>query len=180
MTSPLLEGLDVELADQKTADIVLLSGLYDDTTETPQDYIALLETLHARDMPMICANPDIKVERGERLVYCAGAIAKEYERLGGEVIYAGKPYPPIYHLAFASIAEFAGQQVPRERILAIGDGVKTDIAGAHAVGLDSLFIASGLHIENIDREAPLDRHATAAALAGQNILPVAAQAQLCW
>ena len=95
---------------------------------------------------MICANPDLVVERGSRIVYCAGSLAAEYERLGGSVTYAGKPHRPIYDLAFERLDELRSGPVPRERILAIGDGVKTDIRGAAVAGIDSAFIASAIHV----------------------------------
>ena len=93
---PIFEGLDVELAAPEHADLVVCSGLFDDDIETPDDYAELLRDLAERKFPMICANPDHMVERGNRLVYCAGALAAVYEDLGGEVVYAGKPHAPVY------------------------------------------------------------------------------------
>jgi ribonucleotide monophosphatase NagD (HAD superfamily) len=95
---------------------------------------------------MVCVNPDEKVERGSRIVYCAGAIARAYEALGGEVSYAGKPFRPIYDLALDSGCKLRGGTVAKERILAIGDGVATDIAGAGDFGIRSVFIASGVYV----------------------------------
>jgi ribonucleotide monophosphatase NagD (HAD superfamily) len=95
---------------------------------------------------MICANPDHMVERGDRLVWCAGALANLYERQGASVIYAGKPYAPIYHLALETIGKLVGERVSKDQVLAIGDGVNTDIAGAGGVGIPSVFVASGLHM----------------------------------
>jgi HAD superfamily hydrolase (TIGR01459 family) len=143
---PIFEGLDVELAPIERADFVVCSGLYDDTRETPQDYVKLIDEMRACKLAMICANPDVVVERGDHLVYCAGAVADLYAHAGGEVIYAGKPYAPIYELAAEIIAERAGRHVPRSDILAIGDGIHTDMAGATGFGLDAVFVASGLHI----------------------------------
>src|SRR5581483_1117204 len=97
-------------------------------------------------VPMICANPDLVVERGDKLVYCAGSLAAAYAERGGEVLYAGKPHLPIYERTFDVIEELAGARVPKERMLAIGDGVETDLKGAHAAGLRSLFIASAVHV----------------------------------
>ena len=125
-----------------------LGDLYDDERETPSDYAHILENLKSRDVPMICANPDQKVERGGRLVYCAGAIARAYEALGGNVSYAGKPFQPIYDLALEIGSDMRGKPVAKDRVLAIGDGVGTDIAGASNVGIRSVFIASGVHVEN--------------------------------
>src|SRR5262245_60954160 len=95
----------VQLATAETAEMVVCSGLYDDTKETPADYAALFPDLLARRLPMICANPDIKVERGGELVWCAGALAANYAASGGDVIYAGKPHLPVYEQAFATIAK---------------------------------------------------------------------------
>jgi len=93
---PIFQGLAVKLGRPEQAELVVCSGLLDDETETPDDYIGLLRTLAARKLPMICANPDHLVERGDRLVYCAGALAALYEQEGGRVIYAGKPYQYRY------------------------------------------------------------------------------------
>ncbi len=96
---------------------------------------------------MICANPDIKVERGDRLIYCAGALAQRYEQMGGHVTYAGKPHRPAYEKAFARLAELRGADVPMSEIIAIGDGVETDIRGGCAAGLDTVMIASAVHLQ---------------------------------
>ena len=143
---PIFQGLAVKLGRPEEADLVVCSGLIDDETETPDDYIGLMRALAARKLPMICANPDHLVERGDQLVYCAGALAALYEKEGGRVIYAGKPHAPIYLLALESISALAGRAVPRSEVLAIGDGVNTDIAGAASLGIDSVFVASGLHV----------------------------------
>jgi HAD superfamily hydrolase (TIGR01459 family) len=143
---PIFHGLDVELGPHRDAELVVCSGLFDDDTETPDDYADLLSELAARKLPMICANPDHMVERGDRLVWCAGALANLYERQGGSVIYAGKPYAPIYHLALETIGKLVGERVSKDQVLAIGDGVNTDIAGAGGVGIPSVFVASGLHM----------------------------------
>lgn len=166
---PLFEGLDLRFTSAEEAELLVCSGLYNDEVETPADYTGLLEPLARRGVPMICANPDLVVERGSRIVYCAGSLAAEYERLGGSVIYAGKPYRPIYDLAFERLEDLRGGPVARERILAIGDGVKTDIRGAANAGIDSVFIASAIHvtgdldaaaIEQLFKEC--DRHPVAA------------------
>jgi HAD superfamily hydrolase (TIGR01459 family) len=142
---PIFQGLDVKLGRPENAELVVCSGLFDDDTETPEDYADLLSELAARKLPMICANPDHMVERGDRLVWCAGALASLYEQRGGPVVYAGKPYPPIYQLALETISTLAGKAMAVNEVLAIGDGVNTDIAGAAGVGIDSVFVASGLH-----------------------------------
>ena len=98
------DGIDVELVEEFEAAGVVCTGLYDDETETPEDYTELLRRLRMRDLPFICANPDIVVERGDRLIFCAGALAREYGLMGGRTLIAGKPYPPIYEAALATLA----------------------------------------------------------------------------
>lgn len=137
-------GLDVALAGPEEAVAIACTGLFDDEHDTPADYDEVLRKGIARQLPMICANPDLKVERGNRIIYCAGALAAVYEDLGGEVAYAGKPYPPIYEAAFAIAARLLGHNVPRDRVLAVGDGVGTDIAGAGQAGVRSIYVASPL------------------------------------
>src|SRR5262249_19146821 len=117
------------------------TGLYDDETEAPDDYRPLLETFLTRKLPFLCANPDIVVQRGDRLIYCAGAIAKLYETMGGEAIYYGKPYEPVFERALQRASEHGPARCP----LVIGDGIGTDILGAQKMGWDALFIAGGIH-----------------------------------
>jgi HAD superfamily hydrolase (TIGR01459 family) len=149
-------GLDVTFAPLARADYVVCSGLFDDTTETPDSYRGMLAEMRARSLFMVCANPDIVVERGDTLVYCAGAIADAYAALGGEVLYCGKPHAPIYETALATAAAArGGRALPRKRVLAIGDSVRTDLTGAAAFGLDCMFVTSGIHAEQYgSREAP--------------------------
>ncbi len=152
---PIFEGLDAPVAPLESADYVVCSGLIDDTVETPQDYHELIERMRARALPMICANPDVVVERGDTLVYCAGAIADLYHAAGGEVIYAGKPYRPIYEQALAIAQAARGGEVEHHRVLAIGDSVRTDLKGAAAFGVDCLFVTAGIHAEELgNREEP--------------------------
>ncbi|MCL4768567.1 MAG: TIGR01459 family HAD-type hydrolase [Hyphomicrobiaceae bacterium] len=172
---PMLDGLDLRFAAADEADAVVCSGLYNDDVETPADYTPLLEPLARRGVPMICANPDLTVERGSRIIYCAGALAAEYERLGGVVTYAGKPHRPIYDLAFERLAELRGAPLARERILAIGDGVRTDIRGAAAAGIDSVFIASAVHVTGA-----LDAIAVERLFNGSATGPIAALPALAW
>jgi HAD superfamily hydrolase (TIGR01459 family) len=170
-------GLDVAFAPIDKAAVIVCTGLIEDEQETPDDYRDLLAAMRTRRQPMICVNPDIVVERGDRLIYCAGALAAAYEALGGEVAYAGKPHPPIYARARELITAVRGTPVETSRILAIGDGIKTDIAGAAAAGLRAVFIASALHVggqENLD-EATLAR-----LFAGHPAPPIAALEALAW
>ena len=143
---PIFASIDVTRVNADDAELIVCTGLFDDETETPEDYEVLLKELSERKLTMLCANPDHLVERGHRLVYCAGALAQLYAGDGGEVIYAGKPYAPIYELAEETIARLAGRPVARGEILAIGDGIRTDMAGAADFGLDAVFVASGLHV----------------------------------
>jgi HAD superfamily hydrolase (TIGR01459 family) len=143
---PIFKDLDLKLVDARQAELIVCTGLFNDETETPEDYEGLLRELAERKLTMLCANPDHLVERGHDLVYCAGALAHLYEEDGGEVIYAGKPYAPIYELSEETIAGIAGRKVARSEILAIGDGIRTDMAGAADYGLDAVFVASGLHV----------------------------------
>ena len=144
---PLYDGLDMTLGSAEDAVAVSCTGLFDDEIETPDDYAGMLAGFAARNLPMVCANPDLTVERGDKIVYCAGALAAAYEALGGAVTYAGKPQVPIYDMALAHIEALKSKPVSRERVLAIGDGIRTDIAGAARAGIDSVFIASGVHVE---------------------------------
>lgn len=137
------EGLNVESVAADAAQIVLCTGLFDDDHETPEDYAERLAALKARGLPMICANPDIVVQRGGQLIYCAGALAREYEKIGGEVAYFGKPYPAIYDLTLETLRKTMGRTLTRP--LAAGDGMATDLAGANGAGFDALFIAHGIH-----------------------------------
>ena len=136
-------GLAVEGATVDDAQIALCTGLYDDDSETPEDYAATLAAMRARGLVMLCANPDIVVERGDKLIWCAGALARDYEKLGGRVVYYGKPHRPIYETVLSLAESIAGRKILRP--LAIGDGADTDIRGANRMDIDALFIAQGVH-----------------------------------
>jgi HAD superfamily hydrolase (TIGR01459 family) len=126
------------------AEGIVCTGLAHDETETPEDYRPTLLAAKNAGLKLLCANPDIQVERGDKLVWCAGALAQIYTQMGGESLYFGKPHAPIYDLARRRLQRCAGQAVPGDRILAIGDGLGTDIAGALGEDLDSLFVTGGL------------------------------------
>jgi len=174
-------GLDVKFAPPEAADYVVCSGLFDDTIETPEDYRELLQALRARSRFMVCANPDIVVERGDTLVYCAGALADAYAELGGDVLYCGKPHPPIYELALATAAGLRNAKtLSNQRVLAIGDSVRTDLKGAAALGLDCMFITSGVHAEEYgSREAP-DLAALNTMFAAAGVKPRGVMRELIW
>src|ERR1700754_5229360 len=149
-------GLDPVLAPLEEADYIVCTGLMDDETESAEDYRPMMKQALERKLPLICANPDIVVERGDRLIYCAGAIAELYREMGGEVIFYGKPYPPIYERAIALAAQHGGHDIKLDRVLAIGDSVRTDLAGAHAFGIDCLFVTRGIHSEEFEGIAQFD------------------------
>lgn len=140
-------GLPIRCADADQAELVLCTGLFDDDTETPEDYRAMLAGLERRGMVLYCVNPDLVVMRGDRLVYCAGALARLYGELGGTTVYFGKPHAPIYAAALHRASSIAGRT--GMHALALGDGLATDIRGANAAGIDAVFIADGIHGEEI-------------------------------
>jgi HAD superfamily hydrolase (TIGR01459 family) len=169
------EGLPLTRTVPNDASAIICTGLFDDTHEKPEDYRDTLAALSARNIPMICANPDLTVDRGGTLVPCAGAVAAVYATLGGRVEYAGKPYRPIYTRAFSAIAAMRAQAVAPSRVLGIGDGVKTDIMGADRAGIAALYIASAIHLDG-----PLTAASVAALYARERFRPIAAQVALRW
>ena len=182
---PMFEGLDAPVAPLDSADYAVCSGLTDDTVETPQDYHELIERMRARDLTMICANPDVVVERGDKLVYCAGALADLYAAAGGEVIYAGKPYRPIYDQALA-IAQAAhglqenGGLLDHHRVVAIGDSVRTDLKGAAAFGVDCVFVTAGIHAEELGSRDNPSTSALSDIFAAAGLFPKAVMRRLTW
>jgi HAD superfamily hydrolase (TIGR01450 family) len=153
------EGLDVERVDEFEADAVVCTGLYDDSVETPDDYAQMLRRFRSRDLPFICANPDIVVERGDTLAWCAGALARDYAQLGGRTFIAGKPHRPIYDAALKAAGAALGRSVDLSRVLAIGDGMMTDVKGAEQAGIDVLYVSAGIHAREYGdtHEPDLDR-----------------------
>lgn len=151
----LYEGLDVALVDPERAEIIVCTGLENDEVETPDDYAERLAAFFARDVPLVCANPDLRVERGGRLIFCAGSIAAAYRALGGRILVAGKPHKPIYDQARALAARKRGVPVADLGAgLAIGDGLATDIKGAIDNGLDAVFVSGGIDrsVAGLDEE----------------------------
>jgi len=178
-------GLDAPFSSAEDAKYIICTGLFDDEVETPDDYRDRLAALRARDLFMICANPDIVVERGDRLIYCAGALADAYAALGGEVYYAGKPHRPIYDMALAEIsrarlARSLGGEVSRDRVLAIGDSVRTDLKGAHDLGVDCLFVTAGIHAEELGHRDDPDLAALGTIFAAAGKAPRAVTRRLTW
>ena len=178
---PIFAGLPVDFAPAETADYVVCSGLFDDTSETPDNYRMLLAAMRARSLFMVCANPDIVVERGDDLVYCAGALADAYAELGGEVLYCGKPHAPIYRAALGKAASVRGGKTSSlRRVLAIGDSIRTDLKGAASFGLDCLFIASGIHAAAFGGPGAPDLSGLDAMLAAAGSAPKAVMRRLEW
>ena len=173
-------GLNVTFAPLESADYVVCSGLDDDDVEAPEDYRGRLDTMLKRNLFMVCGNPDVVVERGDRLVYCAGSIADLYQTMGGAVLYAGKPYRPIYDMALAKAALAAGKKPALKRVLAVGDLIRTDLKGARTLGVDFLFVTSGIHAEELGgRERP-DSGALKSAFTAAGDMPKAVMRQLVW
>ena len=146
----ILEGLTNPIVDHSDAKLCLLTGPLDDTIETTDIYHDLLEQMHENAVEMICANPDLVVRSGNRMVICAGSIAQRYAHLGGKVSFAGKPEPAIYEEALRRAASLTGRDIPKSRLLAIGDGLATDIKGAADNGFDAYFIVGGIHASEFD------------------------------
>jgi HAD superfamily hydrolase (TIGR01459 family) len=177
---PIFEGLDLRFAEADAADYVVCSGLFDDETETPEDYRDLLARLRARNLFMLCGNPDVVVERGDQMIYCAGAIADLYASMGGEVLYAGKPYAPIYDLSLAEAEAVRGMTSPRGRVLAIGDSVRTDFAGSVRQGIDCLFVTAGIHSAELGGRDVPDVQAVASIFAETGARPKVVTHRLAW
>ncbi len=171
----LFAGLDIPLVGSSRAERILCSGLHDDTREIPEDYRDVLKAAADQALPMLCANPDIKVDRGGKIIYCAGAIAKLYEELGGAVEYAGKPYPPIYRMAHQMLADMDGSEAAPGDVMAIGDGVHTDISGGLRAGLRTVYISSAIH-----HDGPLDEAAIARLFPDPADRPHFAMSDLAW
>ncbi|HWU13487.1 MAG TPA: HAD hydrolase-like protein, partial [Caulobacter sp.] len=178
---PLYDGLGLETAGPDDAAFVAVTGMVDDESEVPDDYRDRLAIAADRGLTLICANPDRVVQRGSRLIYCGGSLADLYEALGGEVLMAGKPYKPIYDLALAEAQALKGGPVDRSRVLCIGDGVITDVKGAHDEGLACLFIAKGIHGEHaVGPDGRLDPARVEGLLAAERVGATHAMADLVW
>lgn len=173
---PNYDGLPNQMVGEDECDLVVVTGPFNDEVETPDDYRDMFARLHKRNVLMLCANPDLVVERGDKLIWCAGALAQIYEKLGGKVIYAGKPYAPIYDLAFQKAAELRGTPVAKEEMLAIGDGARTDLKGAALQGIDCLFITGGIHAEDFSEE----KNRAGEVFAEQVAWPVGMMHRLSW
>ncbi len=181
--APLYDGTGIRFAEvPEEAAFVSCTGLFDDDVETPDDFRERLRICVDRGLVMVCANPDRVVQRGGKTIFCAGALADVYVEFGGEVVMAGKPYAPIYQRAYAEAARLLGHEVPRARLLAIGDGLRTDVEGANGQGLDVLFTAaSGVHgREVLDADGALSIARTHALLDTVGAHVTYVMAELAW
>ena len=173
----MLDGLDLAVATRiAEAGFILATGV-EGPGDRVADFEATLAAGVARGLPMVCANPDLEVVRDGVREICAGALAARYEALGGEVRYHGKPHPSIYRACFAALGV-----ADRRRIVAVGDSLRTDIAGAERAGIDSVLVTGGLHAEELGVAAggaPGPR-ALAAACARAGHLPTAAVPAFAW
>ena len=129
----LIRGFEKNKTSLDKCDFILCTGLFDDKTKSLNYYEDLLKK--NTKLKMLCTNPDLIVHRGSQTEYCAGSVAAIFEKLGGKVVYFGKPYPEIYNFCIKE----------NEKILAIGDNIRTDIMGANKMKFDSLFITGGIH-----------------------------------
>jgi HAD superfamily hydrolase (TIGR01459 family) len=163
----LYDGLDIAFTDVGEADFISCTGPDDYWNGRPEDYADRLAVARERGLDLVCANPDIVVQAGDRLIFCAGAIARLYREMGGRSVVAGKPHTPIYDLARGAL-EAAGRAVEPARVLAIGDGPETDIAGADRIGVDALFIAEGILGADMESDG-FDTEAVARALEGYGV-----------
>ncbi|WP_417666641.1 TIGR01459 family HAD-type hydrolase [Roseibium sp.] len=176
----LYDGTGVVLSSEQEASIISCTGLFDDETETPEDYRDQLSAMAQRRLTMICANPDIVVERGDRLIWCAGALARLYEDLGGTVAISGKPHAPIYKAAVERLRALHGAPVDDADVLCIGDGLPTDIRGADSQALDVLFITGGIHATDFGPVDAPDEALIRRRLAEEGLQARAAVPRLVW
>jgi HAD superfamily hydrolase (TIGR01459 family) len=178
---PLFRDLNVQRVPLEEAAFSICSGFKDDETETVADYMDILKKLRSRNLPMICANPDLVVERGEKLILCAGALAEAYADMNGKVTHAGKPHLPIYEATFAKATSILGHEPAKSRILAIGDAIRTDVAGAKAFGVDSLFLSAGIHTKDLHgADGKLSSSRLEKFLSTQDLQPTATSEFLVW
>jgi HAD superfamily hydrolase (TIGR01450 family) len=174
----LFDGLDIDIVEEFEANSVVCTGLFDDEAEAPDDYAEMLARMRARNLPMICANPDIAVERGDRMIWCAGALARDYGQLGGRTLIAGKPHAPIYAAALKAAGEVLSRELGRSEALAIGDGMLTDIKGASDNGIDVLYVSGGIHARDYGHPDNPEPEKLQAFLAKHGFHPVAMMPKL--
>ncbi|WP_254492309.1 TIGR01459 family HAD-type hydrolase [Bartonella sp. B1099] len=168
----LFEGLTCEFVEEREASVVVCSGFLEEFEKEPSAYEAMFRRIRARNLPFICANPDVIVHYGNKEFWCAGALARLYQQLGGEVRIAGKPHAPIYECAFEKLQKIRGT-VEKSQILAIGDGLLTDIKGAAQFGLDALYIMGGIHRYDYMQNGVVDKQALYSSLERHGYRPQA-------
>ena len=171
----IFEGIKVEFKNAENAECVVCTGLVDDDNEKPQDYKNMFQNMIERKCKMICANPDIVVERGDKIIWCAGALAQLYEEMGGEIEIAGKPHKPIYQKAMEKINEMTEKNVEEKNVLAIGDAIATDAKGAGQAKVPFLFITNGIHAKECGDDTQTQKF-----LEGVEHKPEFWQTQLNW
>lgn len=174
----LFSALPAPLAALDDADAIVITGLNDDVSETAENYRPLLETALTRNLPMVCANPDKVVDVGGTLYLCAGAVADLYEDMGGDVFWAGKPHSSAYGTAHEIANEIAGHQIAKSDILAVGDAVRTDIKAANTYGVACLFIAGGIHRDDVMADGAIDEERLAELFASGRTAVVGAMDRL--
>ncbi|MEE9315287.1 MAG: TIGR01459 family HAD-type hydrolase [Rhizobiaceae bacterium] len=178
--APLFDGLEVILTNEQDCDAIVCTGLFEDESETPDDYREHLEAMVKRNIPFICANPDVVVHRGSQLIWCAGSLANLYIELGGNTLVAGKPHQPIYDLAMVKMAEVAGHDVAKKDIIAIGDAMPTDVAGAQNNSFDLLYISAGIHYNEYGSADDPDEELLEAFLESHGATPTVWMPRLTW
>ena len=177
----LFEGLNVACVPIADAKAIVCTGPFDDTTEGPDEYRAYWAPALARRLPFYCANPDLQVQRGDQLIYCAGALAQDYERQGGDVTHLGKPHLPVYEFVSNHLQGLLRSTPPKEKWLAIGDGLMTDILGATRFGIDALLITGGIHEPLLSNEkGEPDSDKIAGQLSTGKLRAKAAMRRLVW
>lgn len=174
------DGADLERVALDAAEAIFCTGLFRDREETGEDYRAMLAEPARRRLPLICANPDLVVDVGSVRLPCAGAIAAVYEAMQGPVYWAGKPHATAYAAALARAAELRGRDVVKSEVLAIGDSLRTDIAGAAAFGIASLFIGQGIHCDVVAPDGVIDPAALGALFDADAPAAEAAMLTLRW
>jgi HAD superfamily hydrolase (TIGR01459 family) len=173
------EELDVKFTGIEDADIAVSAGAFHED-ESIDERRPQLQAMRDRQLLLLCANPDVVTVIGGRRVKCSGALAEIYADMGGPVLYAGKPHAAIFERAMDVVSELRGASVPRDRILVIGDSIRTDIAGARRNGLDSLFVASGIHAQQLGCQEPLDLGALERLFGETGLTPTAVTWRLSW
>lgn len=176
----MLAGLDIEHVDLERASAVVCTGIADDRDETGESHRPLLSRALELSLPFVCGNPDLVVDVGGVLLPCAGTVAALYESMGGAVHWAGKPHRPAYAAAHQLAERAAGKPIAQSRILAIGDAVRTDLAGAAGYGVDCLLIAQGIHREELMPRGRLEPARLERLLQATQHRPAAAMAELAW